>query len=87
MKSQTHESILNVFKHFSPHITEGTHHIGDEDYALTYMTRKLPLSMAMYKSNTQEAYDNLEPVDQLCDRIKFLSASIEASKRIFFRII
>lgn len=62
---------LNVFKQFTPHIKEGSHIIGDEDNALTYTANKLSLTRTMYKSNTQEAYDNLEPVDQLCDRIKF----------------
>ena len=62
---------LNVFKQFSAHIKEGAHLIGDEDNALAYTAKKLSLTRTMYKSNTKEAYDNLEPVDQLCDRIKF----------------
>ncbi|MBR0418363.1 MAG: IS1 family transposase [Erysipelotrichaceae bacterium] len=62
---------LNVFRQFAPHIKEGSHIIGDEDNALTYTAKKLSLTRTVYKSNTQEAYDNLEPVGQLCDRIKF----------------
>ena len=29
------------------------------------------LTRTMYKSNTELAYDKLEPVDQLCNRLKF----------------
>ena len=62
---------LKVYEQLSPHIEEGFHIIGDEDTAVTYTSKKLGLTRTMYKSNTQEAYDNLEPVDQLCSRIKF----------------
>mgnify|MGYP007026098110 CR=1 FL=1 len=44
------------------------------------------LKRIMYKSNTYEAYENLEPVDQLCARFKFLLINTEGSKRSFFKI-
>ena len=62
---------LRIFEQFSPHIKRGSHIIGDEDNAMAYTAKKLDLERTMYKSNTQEAYDRLEPVDQLCSRIKF----------------
>lgn len=65
---------LNVYSQLHRHIEEGTHVIGDEDNALAYTAKMMNLTRTVYKSNTQEAYDNLEPVDQLCDRIKFFIA-------------
>ncbi|MBQ3461197.1 MAG: hypothetical protein IJH14_11055, partial [Solobacterium sp.] len=53
------------------HITAGSHLVGDEDTSLTYAANKLSLTRTMYKSNTEEAYRNLEPVDPLCARLKF----------------
>ncbi len=31
----------------------------------------MKLKREMYKSNTEEAYEKLEPIDQLCSRFKF----------------
>ena len=53
------------------HLKTGSHLIGDEDSSLTYAANKMNLTRTMYKSNTEEAYRNLEPVDQLCARLKF----------------
>ena len=55
----------------SKHIIPNSHLIGDEDNSLVYAATQLNLTRTQYKSNTQEAYDNLEPVDQLCARLKF----------------
>ena len=39
-----------------------------------YPLRAMKKAMSKQVSVTQEAYDNLEPVDQLCSRIKFFIA-------------
>ena len=48
-----------------------SHIIGDEDNSLTYTAKNLDLTRTMYKSNTELTYEKLEPVDQLCNRLKF----------------
>lgn len=53
------------------HIEEKSYLIGDEDTSLTYASRELNLKRKMIKSYTQEAFDVLEPIDQLCNRFKF----------------
>lgn len=53
------------------HIKPGSLLIGDEDTSLTYASNELKLKRKMYKSNTEEAYEKLEPIDQLCSRFKF----------------
>lgn len=53
------------------HLKEKTTVIGDIDTSLTYTANKMSLKRIMYKSNTYEAYENLEPIDQLCARFKF----------------
>ena len=53
------------------HIVPGSHLIGDEDTSLTYTAFQKNSGREMYKSNTEEAYEHLEPVDQLCSRYKF----------------
>lgn len=53
------------------HIMRESHIIGDEDNSLTYTAKNLDLTRTMYKSNTELAYEKLEPVDQLCNRLKF----------------
>ncbi len=45
--------------------------IGDEDTSLTLTANELNLNRVMVKSNTEEAYNELEPIDQLCNRLKF----------------
>lgn len=45
--------------------------IGDEDNSLTLAAKELNLNRIMYKSNTLEAYDNLEPIDNLIGDFKF----------------
>ena len=37
----------------------------------------------MYKSNTYEAYENLEPIDQLCARFKFFIDKHRGFKKKF----
>ena len=53
------------------HIHKNSLMIGDEDTSLTYTANNLQLTRKQYKSNTEEAYKELEPVDQLCKRLKF----------------
>ena len=53
------------------HIKEGSQLIGDLDTSLTYTAKEMNLTRTMYKSNTELAYEKLEPVDQLCNRLKF----------------
>lgn len=53
------------------HIHEGSLLIGDEDTSLTYASKEMNLSRQMYKSETEEAFEKLEPIDQLCSRFKF----------------
>lgn len=62
---------MNNYKICKKHIAEGSSLIGDEDNSLTYAAKLLKLSRTKYKSNTQEAYDNLKPIDQLCGSFKF----------------
>ncbi|MCF0115313.1 MAG: IS1595 family transposase [Erysipelotrichaceae bacterium] len=53
------------------HIKEESHLIGDEDTSMTYSANELQCKRTMYKSNTELAYEKLEPIDQLCNRFKF----------------
>lgn len=53
------------------HIKNNSLIIGDEDNSLTLSAHELDLKRIQYKSNTIEAYENLEPIDQLCNRLKF----------------
>jgi transposase-like protein len=53
------------------HIKRGSLIIGDEDKSLTYAAKKLDLNRTTFKANTQEAYDNLKPIDELCKYFKF----------------
>ncbi len=55
----------------SKHIQKQSTLIGDEDTSLTYTANELNLKRIQYKSNTEEAYKELEPIDQLCNRLKF----------------
>ena len=54
-------------KHILPH----SHIIGDEDNSMTYTANNLNLERTQVKAYTQEAFDVLKPVDQLCGRLKF----------------
>ena len=67
------------------HIMFGSLLIGDEDTALTYNAFQKDLGREMYKSNTEETYENLKPVDQLCRRYKFFLESMKGSRRNFFK--
>lgn len=53
------------------HIVEGATIIGDEDTSLTFTANKMNLTRRMYKAYTYEAFEALEPIDQLCSRLKF----------------
>jgi len=53
------------------HIKRNSTMIGDEDTSLTLTAKELNLKRIQYKSNTEEAYKELEPIDQLCNRFKF----------------
>ena len=59
----------------------GSHLIGDEDTSLTYTANQLNLSREMYKSNTEEAYEHLEPIDQLCSHFKLFLAKHRGFKK------
>ena len=63
------------------HIVPGSHLIGDEDTSLTYTANQMKLSREMYKSNTEEAYEHLEPIDQLCSRYKFFLGKHKGFKK------
>lgn len=52
------------------HIRPGSELIGDIDTSMQLAADALGLRRVMYKSNTYEAYENLEPVDLVCDRFK-----------------
>lgn len=52
------------------HIAPGTTIVGDIDTSMQLAAETLGLRRIMYKSNTYEAYENLEPVDLVCDRFK-----------------
>ena len=63
------------------HIMFGSLLIGDEDTALTYNAFQKDLGREMYKSNTEEAYEHLEPIDQLCSRYKFFLGKHKGFKK------
>lgn len=52
------------------HITPGSLLISDIDNSLVYTANQLNLKRITYKSNTEEAYENLEPIDNLCGQLK-----------------
>ena len=78
---------LKNFEICKKHIMPGSHLIGDEDTSLTCTANQLNLSREMYKSNTEEAYEHLEPIDQLCSRFKLFLAKHRGFKKSYFRII
>lgn len=61
---------LNNYKICKKHIKPNSLIIGDEDNSLTYTANKLNLKREMYKSNTEEAYEKLKPIDEACSRLK-----------------
>ena len=63
----------------------GSRLIGDEDTSLTYTASKMNLSREMYKSNTEEAYEHLEPIDQLCSQYKFFLGKHKGFKKDFLQ--
>ena len=63
------------------HIMFGNHYRVDEDTSLTYTASQMNLSREMYKSNTEEAYEHLEPIDQLCSRYKFFLGKHKGFKK------
>lgn len=60
--------VYNICKE---HLTKGCTLIGDIDTSLTYTANKMDINRITYKSNTEEAYEILEPIDQLCARFKY----------------
>ena len=68
------------------HIVSGSVLIGDEDTSLTYTANEMGLQRKMYKSNTEEAYKELEPIDQLCSRYKLFWINTEDFKKIYYKI-
>lgn len=64
--------MTNEIKEFCrKHIISDSHLIGDEDTSLTYTANEMKLERTMYKSNIDEAYKELEPIDKLCNQFKF----------------
>lgn len=60
--------VYNICKR---HLMKQSTIIGDIDTSLTYTANMMDLNRITYKSNTYEAYENLEAIDQLCARFKF----------------
>lgn len=52
------------------HIAKGTVLVGDIDNSMAEAAKALGSERIQYKSNTPEAYENLEPIDGVCDRFK-----------------
>ena len=75
----------NNYKICKKHITVGSSLIGDQDYSLTYAAKQLKLKRTRYKANTQEAYDNLKPIDQLCGSFKFFIDKHRGFKKRFLQ--
>lgn len=53
------------------HLKEGCCMFGDEDTSLTYTVNEMRINRTMIKGYTEEAFEKLEPIDQLCNRFKF----------------
>lgn len=53
------------------HIQEYSNVVGDEDTSLTYASNLMHWNRTQIKSYTEEAFKELEPVDELCNRFKF----------------
>lgn len=52
------------------HVAPGSTLVGDIDTSMNLAANELGLKREMYKSNTYEAYEKLEPIDGVCDRFK-----------------
>lgn len=63
------------------HITPGSLLISDIDNSLVYAANQLNLKRITYKSNTEEAYKNLEPIDNLCGQLKHFLAKHRGFKK------
>lgn len=75
--------VYNICK---DHLRKNSTIIGDIDTSIAYTAEKMNLKRIMYKSNTYEAYENLEPVDQLCARFKFFIDKHRGFKKKFLKI-
>ena len=56
-----------------------------EDTSLTYTASQMNLSREMHKSNTEEAYEHLEPIDHLCSQYKFFLGKHKGFKKDFLQ--
>ena len=74
---------------------DGSVLIGNEDtlliytakeMELIYTAKEMELQRKMYKSNTEEAYKELEPINQLCSRYRFFWINAEDFKKIYYKI-
>lgn len=74
--------VYNICK---DHLRKNSTIIGDKDTSIAYTAEKMNLKRIMYKSNTYEAYENLEPVDQLCARFKFFIDKHRGFKKKFLQ--
>lgn len=54
----------------SAHVSRGSTIVGDIDTSMQLAADTLGLKRVMYKSSTYEAYENLAPIDGVCDRFK-----------------
>lgn len=63
------------------HLGNDVHLIGDQDTSLTYTVKRMKLKRTTYKVNTEEAYEKLEPIDQLCSRFKYFISKHRGFKK------
>ena len=59
------------YKICKKHIQEYSNVVGDEDTSLTYSSNQMKWNRTQIKSYTEEAFEKLQPVDDLCNRFKF----------------
>ena len=53
------------------HIQNNSTVIGDEDTSLTYASRLMGWNRTQIKAYTEEAFERLQPIDDVCNRFKF----------------
>ena len=53
------------------HIQNNSTVIGDEDTSLTYASKLMGWNRTQIKAYTEEAFEKLQPVDDVCNRFKF----------------
>ena len=53
------------------HIQKNSTVIGDEDTSLTYTSKLMNWDRIQVKSYTEEAFEKLSPIDEVCNRFKF----------------